>query len=72
MSKGSRRRPEKDGQYQDQWEKIFGKKKPEVKEHRKTPKHAVTKVHRDKTKYNRKTLTRPENVYQPFNGGKGG
>jgi hypothetical protein len=54
MSKGSKRRPEKDGEYQDQWEKIFGKPKPEVKEHRKTPKHGVTKVHRDRTKYNRK------------------
>jgi hypothetical protein len=54
MSKGSKRRPEKDGQYQDQWEKIFGKPKPKVKEHRKTPRHGVTKVHRDRTKYNRK------------------
>jgi len=27
MSKGSKRRPEKGNQYQDNWEKIFGKKK---------------------------------------------
>jgi len=26
MSKGSKRRPEKGNQYQDNWEKIFGKK----------------------------------------------
>ena len=32
VSKGSKRRPEKPGQYQDQWERIFGKPKPEVKE----------------------------------------
>jgi len=61
MSKGSKRRPEKDGKYQDQWEKIFGKKKPEVKTHKKTPKHGITQVHKDKSKYNRKKLDRTEN-----------
>ena len=60
VSKGSKRRPEKPGQYQDQWERIFGKPKPEVKEHKKTPKHGVTKVHRDKTKYNRKKIDKSE------------
>ena len=60
MSKGSKRRPEKDGKYQDQWEKIFGKKKPEVKTHNKTPKHGITQVHKDKSKYNRKKLDRTE------------
>ena len=34
MSKGSKRRPEKPGQYQDEWEKIFGKPKPKIKEHK--------------------------------------
>jgi len=58
--KGSKRRPEKPGQYQDQWERIFGKPKPEVKEHKKTPKHGVTKVHRDRTKYNRKRVDKSE------------
>jgi len=31
-------------------------------------------THKDKTKYDRKSnwQQRPENVYQPFNGGKGG
>jgi hypothetical protein len=54
MSKGSKRRPEIDRQYQDNWERIFGKSKPKVKRHRKTPEHGKTLVHKDKTKYNRK------------------
>ena len=29
--KGSKRRPEKEGAYQDQWEKIFGKKEESVR-----------------------------------------
>lgn len=62
MSKGSKRRPEKDGAYQDQWEKIFGKPEPKIKEHKKTPKHGVTQVHKDKTKYNRKKLDRTANA----------
>jgi|TARA_R110000851_G_scaffold204360_1_gene356248 hypothetical protein len=32
MSKGSTRRPERDTKYQDNWEKIFGKKKKKEKE----------------------------------------
>ena len=72
MSKGSKRRPEKDGEYQDQWEKIFGKPKPKVKEHKKTPKHGVTQVHKDRTKYDRKRIPQPEKTFQPYNGGKGG
>ena len=58
MSKGSKRRPEKDGQYQDQWEIIFGKKKQETKVRKVTPAHAKTQVQKDKTKYNRKKLDR--------------
>ena len=58
--KGSKRRPEKEGAYQDQWEKIFGKPEPKVKEHKKTPRHGVTQVHKDKTKYDRKNLDRTE------------
>jgi len=61
MSKGSKRRPEKDGQYQDQWEIIFGKKKQETKVRKVTPAHAKTQVQKDKTKYNRKKLDRTEN-----------
>ena len=36
--------------YADNWEKIFGKPEPKVKEHKKTPKHAVTQVHKDRSK----------------------
>ena len=50
MGKGSKRRPEKDGQYQNNWEKVFGKSEPEIKEHKKTPKHGQTQIHKDKTK----------------------
>lgn len=38
----------------DIWQRVFGKPEPKVKEHKKTPTHAVTRVHVDKTKYNRK------------------
>lgn len=31
MSKGSKRRPEKGNKYQDNWEKIFGKKNKKEK-----------------------------------------
>ena len=34
MGKGSKRRPEKDGKYQENWEKIFGDKKKRVQERR--------------------------------------
>ena len=50
LGKGSKRRPqvvsEKD--FQDAWDKIFPRKI--------TPKHGQTSVHKDKTKYNRKSL----------------
>jgi hypothetical protein len=52
--KGSKRRPENDTTYQDNWEKIFGVKKPETKVRKKTPSHA-------KTKYDRKKLDNTEN-----------
>ena len=52
--KGDKRRNPNDKAYRDNWEKIFGKKKPVVKEHKKTPSHGSTQVHVDKTKYNRK------------------
>ncbi len=54
--KGSKRRNPDDNAYADNWEQIFGKKKPEIKKHKKTPKHGVTQVHVDKTKYNRKKV----------------
>ncbi len=49
--KGSKQRPSKSPtQYQDNWEKIFGKKKPEVKSRKVTPKQGLQQVHKDKTK----------------------
>jgi hypothetical protein len=59
--KGSKRRPENDTTYQDNWEKIFGKKKPETKVRKTTPSHAITQVQKDKTKYDRKKLDNTEN-----------
>ena len=52
--KGDKRRNPNDKAYRDNWEKIFGKKKPVVKERKKTPSHGSTQVHVDKTKNNRK------------------
>ena len=52
--KGDKRRNPNDKAYRDNWEKIFGKKNPVVKERKKTPSHGSTQVHVDKTKYNRK------------------
>ena len=46
--KGSKRRNSNEELYADNWEKIFGKKKPEVKVRKETPKHADTKIHKDK------------------------
>ena len=50
--KGSDRRPKKvsDEQFQDNWEKIFGKKKPKIKSRKHQPDHSLTQVHKDKTK----------------------
>ena len=36
--------------YADNWEKIFGKPKPELKSRKETPSHASTQIHKDKTK----------------------
>ena len=54
--KGSKRRNSNEEAYADNWEKIFGKKKPEIKVRKETPSHGVSQVHSDKTKYNRKKL----------------
>ena len=54
MSKGSKRRPETGTAYADNWQRIFGKPEPKIKEHKKTPSHGLTQVHKDRTKYNRK------------------
>lgn len=43
MSKGSRQRKiQNKKQFEENWDKIFGRKK--------TPKHAATQIHKDKTK----------------------
>ena len=52
--KGSKRRDSNEKLYADNWEKIFGKKEPEIKVRKKTPSQGATKVHSDKSKYNRK------------------
>lgn len=48
--KGSKRRNSDENLYADNWERIFGKKKPELKSRKQTPSHASTQVHKDKTK----------------------
>lgn len=50
--KGSDRRPKKvsDEQFQDNWEKIFGKKEPKIKSRKHQPDHSLTQIHKDKTK----------------------
>lgn len=48
--KGSKRRNSDEQLYVDNWEKIFGKKKPEIKIRKESPSHASTQVHKDKTK----------------------
>ena len=54
--KGSKRRNSDEKLYADNWEKIFGKKEPELKVRKKTPSQGATQIHSDKTKYNRKKL----------------
>lgn len=50
--KGSKRRPQfiSDEKFADAWDRIFTRKT--------TPPHAATQLHTDKTKYNRKKLTK--------------
>ena len=48
--KGSKRRDSNDVLYADNWDKIFGKKKPEISVRKETPTHATTQIHRDQTK----------------------
>ena len=53
--KGSKRRNSDEKTYADNWEKIFGKKKPEIKVRKETPSHGASQVHSDKTLYSRKS-----------------
>lgn len=65
--KGSKQRPSKTPtQYQDNWEIIFGKKKPEVKSRKKTPKHGQSQIHEDKSKYKRKDKYPKPNYEGPW------
>ncbi len=50
MGKGSKRRPQviSNNEYDIAWEQIFGEKRPKAR--KKTPPHASTQVHKDKTK----------------------
>jgi len=51
MGKGDMPRPGAYSQeYKDNWERIFGDK---AKARKKTPDHAKSKIHKDKTKYDR-------------------
>ena len=51
MGKGDMPRPGSYSQeYKDNWERIFGDK---AKARKKTPAHAKSKTHQDKTKYDR-------------------
>jgi len=48
--KGSKRRNSNEELYSDNWEKIFGKPKPNASVRKETPTHGLTQVHKDKTK----------------------
>jgi hypothetical protein len=48
--KGSKRRNSNESAYADNWEKIFGKKKPEIKARKTQPEHSKTQIHKDKSK----------------------
>ena len=57
--KGSgRRTTANNSAYEDGWEKIFGKKKPDVKARKQIPSHGTTQVHKNKKKPSRVDLKR--------------
>ena len=61
--KGSgRRTTANNAAYDEGWEKIFGKKKPDIKVRKQTPSHGSTKVHVDKKKQADKQKARGKNV----------
>ena len=39
--------------WEDNWERVFGKKEPEIKVRKSSPPQGKTKVHKDRTKYDR-------------------
>ena len=48
--KGSKQRPTDKNKFDDNWERIFGKKEPEIKVRKVIPTQGKTQVHKDKTK----------------------
>jgi|TARA_B100001094_G_C18195462_1_gene810459 hypothetical protein len=62
--KGSQRRNSNEKLYSDNWDTIFGKK-TEVKVRKVTPSHGLTQVQKDKTKYNRKAMTKADMLKGP-------
>jgi len=62
--KGSKRRSSNDSAFADNWDAIFGKK-VEVKTRKVTPSHGLTQVQTDKTKYNRKTMSKSDILKGP-------
>ena len=57
--KGSgRRTTANNAAYEDNWEKIFCKKKPDLKARKQTPSHGATQVHKNKKKPSRVDLKR--------------
>ena len=62
--KGSKRRNSNEEAYADGWELAFGKPEPKVKARKAQPKHSVTKVHEDKTKYNRRTKNNKQLMHE--------
>mgnify|MGYP006156128043 CR=1 FL=1 len=62
--KGSKRRNSNEDAYADGWELAFGKKKPEIKARKEQPSHSITQVHKDKTKYNRRTKNNSQLMHE--------
>ena len=62
--KGSKRRDSNESAFADNWDAIFGKK-VEVKTRKVTPSHGLTQVQTDKTKYNRKTMSKSDILKGP-------
>jgi hypothetical protein len=62
--KGSQRRNSNEKLYSDNWDTIFGKK-TEVKVRKVTPSHGLNQVQKDKTKYNRKAMTKADMLKGP-------
>ena len=62
--KGSKRRNSNEEAYADGWELAFGKPEPRVKARKAQPKHSITQVHKDKTKYNRRTKNNAQLMHE--------